>query len=154
MADFKSIYPIEKMSQVLGVSRSGYYRWVRRPVSPRALENQRLRKKIFDIWHKSRRKYGSPRIHRELVRGDYQASRPRVARLMRRMHIASRIRRKWVATTDSRHNRPVAANLLDRHFTPEELGRVWVSDITYLPGEQGWIYLTTVMDLGDRQILG
>jgi putative transposase len=142
------------MSQVLRVSRSGYYRWGRRTVSPRALENQRSRKKIFDIWHMSRRKYGSRRIHRELVRRDYQASRPRVARLMRHMHLVSQIRRKWVATTDSRHNRSVAANLLDRHFTPNELGRVWVSDITYLPSQQRWLYLTTIKDLGDRQIPG
>jgi putative transposase len=154
MADHKHMYPIEKMSQVLQVSRSGYYRWTRRPVSQRTVENQWLRNKIFEIWHGSQRVYGAPRIHQKLLRQGVRASRPRVARLMRHMHIASRIRRKWVTTTDSAHNRPVVANLLDRNFTPSEIGKVWVSDITYLPCEHGWRYLTTVMDLGDRQILG
>lgn len=73
---------------------------------------------------------------------------------MDRMGIASQIRRKWVVTTDSGHALPVAPNLLDRQFTPLGLGQVWVSDITYLPSSQGWLYLTTVMDLADRQILG
>jgi transposase InsO family protein len=73
---------------------------------------------------------------------------------MQAMGIASRIRRKWIVTTDSRHHLPVAPNLLDRRFSPVSLGQVWVSDITYLPSSQGWLYLTTVMDLGDRQILG
>lgn len=81
-------------------------------------------------------------------------SRPRVARLMRKMGIASRIRRKWVLTTNSKHRYPVAPNLLERRFKPAGLGQVWVSDITYLPSEQGWLYLTAVMDLGDRQIIG
>ena len=154
MTDHKHLYPIEKMSKVLGVSRGGYYRWTHRSVSVRTVENHRLRTKIFEIWDGSRRTYGSPRIHRELIREDCRVSRPRVARLMRAMHIASRIRRKWVATTDSKHGRPVAPNLLDRRFTPEGIGKVWVSDITYLPTQQGWIYLTTIMDLGDRQTIG
>jgi transposase InsO family protein len=73
---------------------------------------------------------------------------------MQAMGIASRIRRKWIKTTDSNHGWPVAPNLLDRDFSPEGLSQVWVSDITYIPSEAGWLYLTTVMDLGDRQILG
>jgi len=98
--------------------------------------------------------YGSPRIHRQLVRDGWQVSRRRVARIMTAMGIASRIRKKWVATTDSNHRWPVAANLLDRNFAPHALSQVWVSDITYIPSKQGWLYLTTVMDLGDRQIIG
>lgn len=154
MADYKHLYPIEKMSKVFAVSRSGYYRWLTRPPSPRAVENQKLKKKMFEIWEDSKKKYGAPRIHQQLLRQGYKISRPRVARLMQKMGIASKIRRKWVVTTDSKHNRPVAPNLLDRHFSPSHLGQVWVSDITYLPSEQGWLYLTTVMDLADRQILG
>jgi len=84
----------------------------------------------------------------------WSASRPRIARLMVKMGIASRIRKKWVKTTQSNHRWPVAANLLDRKFFPQELSRVWVSDITFIASRQGWLYLTTVMDLGDRQILG
>lgn len=154
MADHKHLFPIEKMSATLRVSRSGYYRWLRAGPSLRAQANQRLKKQILRVWEASGKRYGSPRIHRQLLAEGVQVSRPRVARLMRNMGIASRIRRKWVATTDSRHRYPVAPNLLGRRFKPGGLGQVWVSDITYLPSEQGWLYLTTVMDLGDRQIIG
>ena len=138
MADHSHRFPIAKMSRLFGVSRSGYYRWLGRR----------------QVWEASGRIYGSPRIHRQLTGEGWSVSRPRIARMMARMDIASRIRRNWVATTDSRHALPVATNLLDRQFTPPGLGQVWVSDITYLPSSQGWLYLTTVMDLADRQILG
>jgi len=154
MADHAHIFPITKMSEVFGVSRSGYYGWMGRGPSKRANENQRLREAIHRVWEASGTNYGSPRIHRQLAAEGWQASRPRIARLMRGMGIASRIRRRWVKTTDSNHRWPVAPNLLDRRFSPGELGKVWVSDITYIPSETGWLYLTTVMDLADRQILG
>lgn len=154
MADHAHIFPITKMSQVFGVSRSGYYSWMGRGPSKRARENRRLRQAIHRVWKASGTNYGSPRIHRQLAAEGWQVSRQRIARLMRDMGIASRIRKKWVKTTDSNHRWPVAPNLLDRHFSPENLSQVWVSDITYIPSGQGWLYLTTVMDLGDRQILG
>jgi len=142
------------MSRLFGVSRSGYYRWLGRRPSRRATTNQQLRQAIRQVWEASGRTYGSPRIHRQLTGEGWLASRPRIARLMAAMGIASRIRRKWVVTTDSGHALTVAPNLLDRNFAPGRLGQVWVSDITYLPSNQGWLYLTTVMDLADRQILG
>lgn len=142
------------MSRVFGVSRSGYYRWLIRPPSKRSLLNNKLRQAIQRVWESSNKKYGSPRLHRQLAAEGWEVSRQRIARLMAQMGIASRIRRKWVKTTQSNHQWPVAPNLLDRNFSPENLSEVWVSDITYLPGEAGWLYLTTVMDLGDRQILG
>lgn len=154
MADHAHIFPITKMSEVFGVSRSGYYSWMGRGPSRRASENQRLREAIHQVWKASNKTYGSPRIHRQLAAEGWAVSRQRIARLMANMGIASRIRRKWVKTTDSNHRWPVAANLLDRNFFPENLSQVWVSDITYIPSETGWLYLTTVMDLGDRQILG
>lgn len=154
MADHAHIFPILKMSQVFGVSRSGYYSWMGRGPSKRATENERLRKAIRRVWESSKQKYGSPRIHRQLVAEGWGVSRQRIARLMKSMGIASRIRKKWVNTTHSNHRWPIAANLLDRNFAPERLSEVWVSDITYIPSDQGWLYLTTVMDLGDRQILG
>jgi len=142
------------MSKIFGVSASGYYRWLNRPPSKRARENMRLRESIRLVWVQSKGIYGAPRIYQELLRRGWLASRPRVARLMRQMGIASRLRKKWVVTTDSRHSYPVAANLLGRRFNPTALNQIWVSDITYLPSQQGWLYLTTVMDLADRQILG
>lgn len=154
MADHAHNFTITKMSQVFGVSRSGYYSWLGRSPSRRAIENGQLRKEIQRVWESSKRRYGSPRIYRQLKAEGWKVSRQRIARLMAKMGIASRIRKKWVKTTDSNHRWPVAANLLDRNFSPEGLSQVWVSDITYIPTRQGWLYLTTVMDLGDRQILG
>lgn len=154
MEDNKHTFTIVKMSQVLGVSRSGYYRWRGRGPSERALENKRLKERIKEIWKGSYKTYGSPRIHQQLQKEGQTASRPRVARLMRQMDIQSQIRTKWVATTDSNHCLPVAPNLLDRDFSADRLGQRWVSDITYVPSTHGWIYLTSVMDLADRQIIG
>jgi len=154
MADHSHEFPILKMSQVFNVSVSGYYRWLNRPASNRALENARLRVEIRKFWSKSKRLYGAPRIHQDLLRDKWTVSRPRVARLMRKMNISSQLRKKWVKTTDSNHDGRIAPNLLDRQFNPTELNAVWVSDITYLRSRQGWLYLTTVMDLADRQILG
>jgi putative transposase len=154
MAEHAHIFPITKMSEIFQVSRSGYYRWLGRDPSKRAKQNQRLRKAIRRVWEGSRKKYGSPRIYRQLKTEGWQVSRQRIARLMVVMGIASQIRRKWVKTTDSNHRWPVAANLLERKFSPEKLGSVWVSDITFIPSEQGWLYLTIVMDLADRQIIG
>ena len=142
------------MSRVFGVSRSGYYSWLQRPPSKRSLYNNCLCKEIYRTWEDSKKAYGSPRIHRQIKLDGWSASRPRIARLMVKIGIASRIRKKWVKTTQSNHRWPVAANLLDRKFFPQELSRVWVSDITFIASRQGWLYLTTVMDLGDRQILG
>jgi len=154
MADYADQYPISKMSQVFKVSRSGYYSWLGRDPSKRAKQNERLRRLIHKAWQDSDKLYGSPRIYNQLKIDGWKVSRPRVARLMASMGITSRIRKKWIKTTHSKHGWPVAANLLDRNFAPQELGQVWVSDITYIRGAHGWMYLTTVMDLGDRQIIG
>ena len=154
MAAHKNIFPISKMSKVLAVSRSGYYRWVNRKPSKREVENAHLSDSIKKVWKDSHRRYGSPRIHKQLRRQGLKASRVRVARLMRRMGIASQIRRKWVKTTQSNHSWPVSPNLLNRRFTPNNLSEVWVSDITYIANNNGWLYLTVVMDLADRQIIG
>lgn len=154
MAEHRHKFPILKMSTVFEVSTSGYYRWLKAGPSKRTQENQALLIAIDKHWKKSNYSYGSPRIHEALLGQGCQVSRPRVARLMKKAGIASRIRSRWMVTTDSDHNEPVAPNLLDRNFNPSELSKIWVSDITYLPGEQGWLYLTTVMDLGDRQVIG
>lgn len=154
METHKHTFPIVKMAQILGVSRSGYYSWRDRSPSRRSLENKRLTKKIRRVWTDSGKTYGSPRIHQQLLSDGESLSRPRVARLMAAAGIQSQIRKKWIPTTHSAHNEPVAPNLLDRDFTPDQLGQVWVSDITYIQSRNGWRYLTTIMDLADRQILG
>lgn len=143
MDDHSSEFSIVKMSKVLGVSRSGYYRWRDRPPAERSLENERLTRKITQIWVDSANTYGSPRIHKQLLADGESLSRPRVARLMKKAGMASQIRPKWMTTTDSGHALPVAPNLLDRTFEAKQLGQAWVSDITYLPSAGGWLYLTT-----------
>lgn len=154
MDDHNDQFSIVKMSQTLGVSRSGYYRWRGRGPAKRTLENKQLTAQITQIWQDSAKTYGSPRIHAALLANGEQLSRPRVARLMNKAGMASQIRPKWMTTTDSGHALPVAPNLLDRNFEAKHLGQAWVSDITYLPSSGGWLYLTTIMDLADRQIIG
>jgi transposase InsO family protein len=154
MAEHNHVFPIVKMSEVFDVSRSGYYSWLSRGPSARSKENRRLRGRIKQIWLDSGKTYGSPRIHQQLLRDGETLSRPRVARLMKKEGIQSQIRPKWITTTDSRHTLPVAPNRLGQEFSVDRLGQVWVSDITYIPSTQGWVYLTTIMDLADRQIVG
>jgi len=148
------IFPIEKMCKVLKISNSGYYSWLKRAMSNRELENLDLIKEIKQIYIQSKRTYGSPRIKEELNRRNYNVSRPRVARLMRKENIRSVVKKKYVVTTDSKHKYPIAPNLLKRNFTVQAPGKVWVSDITYIPTKQGWVYLTVVIDLFDRKVIG
>lgn len=155
MRDYAHQFAIEKMCQVLKVSRSGYYAWLHRQPSPRAKENQQLMKAIRRTYHGSKRRYGSPKITEELQASGYQVSRPRVARLMKSAQLKSIIHKRYqVRTTDTTHNYPVKPNLLNRDFKVDKPSEVWVSDITYIPTKQGWLYLTIIMDLYDRKIIG
>jgi transposase InsO family protein len=142
------------MCKVLKVSKSGYYKWVKSSPSKRFKENQELTEQIRQIHQLSKQTYGSPRITQTLRDRSCKVSRQRVARLMQKAGIRSKMRKKYVATTDSKHTYRVAENLLDRNFKVGNIGQVWVSDITYIPTKQGWLYLTTVIDLGDRKVIG
>jgi len=142
------------MCQVLKVSKGGYYKWVKATPSKRSLENKKLVKEIREIYKDSKGTYGSPRITAELVENNCNVSRPRVARIMKAEQIRAKRRKKYKVTTNSKHKFTVADNKLDRDFKPEELGKAWVSDITYIRTLEGWIYLTIVIDLADRQVVG
>lgn len=142
------------MCQALRVSRSGYYAWQNREESSRSRENKRLLVEIKAVHKKSRGTYGSPRVYRQLRKAGETCSRGRVARLMRAAGIAAKHKRKYVATTDSRHSLPIAANLLERRFQADTPNKVWLSDITYIPTHEGWLYLSAVMDLHSRYIAG
>lgn len=110
---------------------------------------------IKEIYKKSKGRYGSPKITIELQKSGIQISRPRVARIMKSHRIKSVVHKRFkVQTTDSNHNYSIAENLLNRNFTPERTGVAWVSDITYIKTLEGWLYLTTVVDLGDRKVIG
>jgi transposase InsO family protein len=155
MKDYQDQYSVTKMARVLGVSRSGYYAWLGRQKSKRAQEEQELLELIRQIFTAHHGRYGSPRVWRELRdKHGRRVGRKRVERLMREHGMRARGRRTWVNTTDSRHNLPVAENLLGRDFNASGAGQKWVSDITYLSTASGWLYLTIVLDLWDRKVIG
>ena len=143
------------MCKVLKVSSSGYYYWRKHPVGVRQLKQRQLLTDIRQVHTQSQSRYGSPRIADELRERGVKVSRNRVARLMHQAAIRSIMYKKYrVQTTDSAHDYPVAKNLLNREFTAEKPGQKWVSDITYIPTGEGWLYLTTVLDLADRKVVG
>ena len=147
-------FSIVLMCRVLKVSRSGYYAWRGRPESKRDVENRGILENIKSVFKKSRKTYGSPRVHQQLVSEGETCSRGRVARLMSANGIRAKQRRKFVATTDSKHDLPVAENVLGRNFSVVEPNRVWTSDITYIPTAEGWLYLAGVLDLCSRTAVG
>lgn len=143
------------MCQIFKVSASGYYYWLQHPVGTRAVKEQELLSRIKQVYQKSKGRYGSPRIAVELKAQGVMTSRPRVARLMQKAGIRSIIRQKYrVQTTDSNHNYPVAENHLNRDFSAERLAQKWVSDLTYIKTGEGWLYLTAILDLADRKVVG
>lgn len=148
-------YPVSVLCDVLDVSRAGYYAWRSRPESARSTENRELLEDIQQIHGDHRGRYGSPRVHIELDAQGRSVSRGRVERLMRRHGIrAIMARPRRVRTTDSRHDHPIAPNLLDRNFIAAAPNRTWLADITYIETDEGWLYLAAVMDLFSRKIVG
>lgn len=112
-----------------------------------------LKQEIRRIYDKSRKRYGSPRIHQQLLREDYHIGKKRVERLMQELDIQAVAKKKYRATTDSTHSKPVAFNYLNRDFTAEKPNKSWVADITYIWTAEGWLYLATIMDLFSRKII-
>ena len=145
----------DHVCQVLGVVRSGYYRWRKAPVGKRKMADMILSIHIKDIFKQSRDTYGSYRIQAELVDAGMRCGRKRVSRLMRANELIPKAARRFkVMTTDSKHKLPVAPNTLDQNFTVKRADQVWLSDITYIPTAAGWLYLAAVMDLYSRRIVG
>nr|WP_131539957.1 IS3 family transposase [Pedobacter nototheniae] len=154
IAEHKAIYPVEKMSSFFGISSSSYYKWTKDPVGFWQQQNSELLVKLKAVYSMSKGRYGSPRITKELNADGIRVSRPRIARLMCRNGIKSIMQRKYKVTTNSNHLYPVNENLLLRDFSTTSTGEKWVSDITYIRTCEGWLYLTVVMDLADRKIIG
>ena len=147
-------FAVKKMCQVLRVSRSGYYDWFDRPESQRCKENKVLVKEIKEIHEKSSGTYGSPRIADDLHDLGYSCSRPKVARLMRANGIIAKSKKKFKVTTNSDHDYPIAPNLLKQDFWTDAVNRIWVGDITYIRTWEGWLYLTIILDLFTRKVVG
>lgn len=155
LSEHRSQYSVSQMCQVLGVSRSGYYAWRRRQPSHRERVNQLLLTHIRAIYVASHQTYGSPRVHAELLAQGWVCNRKRVARLMRLAHLhARRRRRSRPVTTQVDRTRPIAPNRLNREFHATAPNQKWLSDITYVPTDEGWLYLAVVMDLYSRRIIG
>lgn len=149
-------FSIEKMAKVLGVSRCGYYKYLHKKPSKRALENQILIQDIKRVHKENRRTYGSPRVHAALKKEGKVCSRKRVAKLMHQEHIQAKMRKKWKITTQAdKKVFTIAPNHLDQNFIVDAPNKVWVSDISYVSTkEEGWLYLAVVMDLFSRKIVG
>lgn len=148
------VFPIEKMCSVLEVSSSGYYKWKAKSISNRALRKNEVKQQITAIYFASKQRYGSPRISIELNVLGYKISRITVAKYMRELGLRSKLSKKFKITTDSKHNYLVVDNVLNRNFMVTNPSRVWVSDITYIQTKEGFLYLTTIIDLYDRKIIG
>jgi transposase InsO family protein len=151
----KDEFPVSRLCETLGVSESGYYAWSKREPSPRTLDNSRLREKIVQIWSQVRGIYGAPRIHAELLAQGIHIGLNRVAKLMREAGIRGKSpRKRRPRTTQADPTHSLAPNVLGRQFTASRPDEVWLTDITYIETEQGYLYLAGVMDMYSRQIVG
>lgn len=148
-------FPVEAVCEVLRVSRSGYYAWRGRPRSNQEARREELARKIQAVHQQSRRVYGSPRVCKALQAEGQRVCENTVARVMRQQGIRAKTKKTFVPrTTESLHEQPVAENLLNREFTADRPNQKWVTDITYIPTDEGWLYLAGVMDLFSRKIVG
>jgi transposase InsO family protein len=148
-------WPVAAICRVLKVSRSGFFAWLKRPASKQERRRRDLIEKIRVAHQENRELYGSPRVHRALLIDGEVVSRNTVAKLMRQEKIRARNKRKFTPrTTESRHRHPIAENLLDRQFQSSGPDRKWVADITYVPTDEGWLYLAGVLDCFSRKIVG
>lgn len=153
MMDYANEFPVKKMSEVLGVSRSSYYNWLQTK-EEKAKQEASLGEKIKDAFESSRSTYGSPRVCLALKKEGVNISKSTVARWMKVLEITPKIKKKFKNTTDSKHDKVISPNLLNRKFEVSEVGKFWVSDITYIRLNYSFVYLTTVIDLADRMVVG
>ncbi len=150
----KALYPIVVLCHVLGVSCSGFYAWLGRPPSARARSDQQLAVEIAAVHARSRRTYGSPRVRATLRAKGLCVGKKRVERLMRREGVRAERKRPFRTTTDSRHDSPIAPNRLARDFTAEAPNRVWVTDVTAVRTQEGWLFVAVMLDLFARRAVG
>ena len=150
----KKTWPITLMCQVLAVGTSGYYDWRRRPDSPQARSNRVLDRHIGQIYREHKQRYGVPRIADELKDQGIPCSRNRVARRMNKLGLKGIQAKKFKRTTDSKHDKPTAPDLINRDFSAIAPNQKWVSDLTYVWTDEGWLYLAVILDLYSRAIIG
>jgi transposase InsO family protein len=150
-----AMHDVTTSCRVLSVSRSGYYQWLDREPSPRLAAAEALAEEIQGVYRENRCVYGSPRIHRVLQSRGRKVSEKTVAKLMKLRQLCAKGKKRFVPkTTDSSHDQPIAGNVLEREFTAALPNEKWAADITYIPTEEGWLYLAGVLDLCSRKIVG
>ena len=154
MKTHRKVFSVERMAKVLEVSKSGYWTWLSRPESERKKQRRVLDVLVKAAFEASHARYGSGKIRQELLTQGNPYSRGRVADSMRRQGLRSKVRQKFVVTTDSKHNLKASPNLLNREFKVDAPNKVWTSDITYLRSRAGWLYLVVFLDLFSRRIVG
>lgn len=154
MKQMRLHYPMPLLSRMLKVSASGFYAWTNRPPSEWAKEEMRLEVAIKAAHRRTRQTYGAERLQRELDEEGIRVGICRIKRIKRKLGLRCKQKRKFKATTDSRHKLPVAENLLKQQFKVYEPNTVWVSDITYVPTDEGWLYLAGHKDLFTSEIVG
>jgi putative transposase len=147
-------FRVETMCRVLKVSRTAYYHCLIRSLSQHRVQDEFIKEHILKIYRQNRNTYGSPRIHKQLAKQGIHCSRKRVERLMKEAAIQGIHKRKFKVTTDSKHNLPVAENLLNRNFSADSPNMSWLSDITYISTNEGWLYLAAIMDIYSKRIVG
>ncbi len=152
--DHRDQHAVTRLCDLMEVSTSGYYDWCDRPESLRSRENRELTQKIRNAHKKSKLVYGSPKIHKDLLADGERCSVNRVAKLMKQADIQSKLRRKFVITTNSKNTVAPAPDLLKRNFRVSKQNYAWVSDTTFIPTREGWLYLAVVLDLFSRQVIG
>lgn len=147
-------FPVDSMCRFMQVSRSAYYAWLHRPQTTIEKDDIELTTIIHAVFNKSRATYGTRRIKKELFDRNRTVSRRRISRLMDKANLACKTKRKFKATTDSKHDKPISPNLLDREFNVNQPDQVYAGDITYIHTQEGWLYLAVVIDLYSRQVVG
>jgi putative transposase len=147
-------FPVTRMCRVLKISSSGYYDWCVRKPGPKHRHRDAIAQAATRSYFDSSRVYGYRKVHRDIVEQNIRCCPETLRRIMRSLGLFSRVKRKFVATTDSNHTLPVAQNILDRDFAADAPNRKWASDITYIATDEGWLYLAAVMDLYSRKIVG
>ena len=154
ISEEKVAFPVAVLCRLLAVSPSGYYATHGRPRSLHGRRDDKLAEQVVEAHAASKGRYGSPRVHAELKAAGERVGRKRVARLMREKKLAARTRRRFRTTTDSKHDFPIAPNVLERDFTASAPDRAWVTDITFVWTAQGWLYLAVILDLFSRRVVG
>ena len=154
MKDNSMIFPIKTMARHFNVSQSSYYDWLKRTPSDRKLRDAEIIREVTDIFNKHKKIFGSPRVYKELNEKTFKCGKHKVSRIMRDNGLVARQKKRFKATTDSKHDYPISPNLLNRNFVVDVPDKVWVSDITYIWTETGWMYLCIILDLYSRMIVG